>query len=435
VVDLGESIFIHAFGAYFGLAVARVLYSNNLDEHQNEGTVYHSDLFSMIGTIFLWLYWPSFNGGAASGGEQYRAVINTYLSLVACTIITFALSSIVDKNGKLEMVHIQNATLAGGVAVGSTAGMPLNPWGALVIGCLAGLLSTIGFRLITPCLSSKIKLHDTCGVHNLHGMPGVLAGIASSVLAALSSYEKWGDSVFVIFHGRAPAFNSAEYKHYHDTNSTWEPGLGRSGVEQGGYQMVALIITLAIALVGGTITGFILKLPVCDRPDGDSLFDDRVHWNISTEGYPSGVITNGERNYINSSDDPRTIPAFAEKKCVQYSGAISLFLTLKDFWAPSSFILYIEKQVSTSFTVTVGGRVRLIKRPVPKGSPWCDFLVKMNTRGQKKKRKSTTKTSTLEAATQEDTPPPMVTTVQDTDDNIPSTSGAVNAPSCHKSTR
>ncbi|CAG2206804.1 unnamed protein product [Mytilus edulis] len=52
----------------------------------------------------------------------------------------------------------------------------------------------------------------------------------------------------------------------------------------------------------------------------------------------------------------------------------------------------------------------------------------MNTRGQKKKRKSTTKTSSLEAATQEDTPPPMVTTVQDTDDNIPSTSGAVMHP-------
>lgn len=52
VVDVGESMFIHAFGAYFGLAVARVLYSDNLDEHSNEGTVYHSDLFSMIGKRF-----------------------------------------------------------------------------------------------------------------------------------------------------------------------------------------------------------------------------------------------------------------------------------------------------------------------------------------------------------------------------------------------
>lgn len=41
---------IHAYGAYFGLAVARVLYRPGLrDGHDNEGSVYHSDLFAMIG--------------------------------------------------------------------------------------------------------------------------------------------------------------------------------------------------------------------------------------------------------------------------------------------------------------------------------------------------------------------------------------------------
>jgi ammonium transporter Rh len=47
--DVGESMFIHAFGAYFGLAVARVLYSEDVEKSSKEGTVYHSDLFSMIG--------------------------------------------------------------------------------------------------------------------------------------------------------------------------------------------------------------------------------------------------------------------------------------------------------------------------------------------------------------------------------------------------
>lgn len=41
---------IHAFGAYFGLAVAGVLYRPGLRwEHKNEESVYHSDLFAMIG--------------------------------------------------------------------------------------------------------------------------------------------------------------------------------------------------------------------------------------------------------------------------------------------------------------------------------------------------------------------------------------------------
>lgn len=41
---------IHAFGAYFGLAVARVLYRPGLSNgHENDGSVYHSDMFAMIG--------------------------------------------------------------------------------------------------------------------------------------------------------------------------------------------------------------------------------------------------------------------------------------------------------------------------------------------------------------------------------------------------
>lgn len=45
---------IHAYGAYFGLAVARVLYRPGLrNGHENDGSVYHSDLFAMIGKIRL----------------------------------------------------------------------------------------------------------------------------------------------------------------------------------------------------------------------------------------------------------------------------------------------------------------------------------------------------------------------------------------------
>ena len=59
---------------------------------------------NITGTVFLWIFWPSFNGGAASGDEQHRAIVNTYLSLCACTIMTFAVSQVVDKNGRFSMV-------------------------------------------------------------------------------------------------------------------------------------------------------------------------------------------------------------------------------------------------------------------------------------------------------------------------------------------
>jgi ammonium transporter Rh len=56
--------------------------------------------------------------------------------------------------------------------MGSASSLRLSPGGALAVGIFAGIMSTIGFARLMPTLESKIGLGDTCGVHNLHGMPG-----------------------------------------------------------------------------------------------------------------------------------------------------------------------------------------------------------------------------------------------------------------------
>lgn len=43
-----------------------------------------------------------------------------------------------------------------------------------------------------PILESKLKIQDTCGVHNLHGMPGVLGAIVGAVTAALATRDVYG---------------------------------------------------------------------------------------------------------------------------------------------------------------------------------------------------------------------------------------------------
>ena len=56
------------------------------------------------GTLFLWLYWPSFNSALASGNAQNRAIINTYYSMTGSVVSTFIFSPVFDSHRKLNMV-------------------------------------------------------------------------------------------------------------------------------------------------------------------------------------------------------------------------------------------------------------------------------------------------------------------------------------------
>merc|ERR1712048_399198 len=95
--------------------------------HHKEGSDYKSDIFSMIGAVFLWCFWPSFNAATSTGFEAQRVIFNTYASLVTCVLVTAAVSALVEEEGKFDPVHIQNSTLAGGVAVGTMSNMVLGP--------------------------------------------------------------------------------------------------------------------------------------------------------------------------------------------------------------------------------------------------------------------------------------------------------------------
>ncbi|OXB62878.1 hypothetical protein ASZ78_003044 [Callipepla squamata] len=240
--DTGASMTIHAFGAYFGLAVTLILYRPGLkNKHKNEESTYHSDIFAMIGTLFLWLFWPSFNSAIAAEDDKTKTIINTYYALAACAVVTFAFSSLLDQRGKFSMVLIQNATLAGGVAVGTCADLKIYPFVAMCIGSLAGIISVLGFHFLTPVLASKLRIQDTCGVHNLHGLPGILGGIAGIVVTAIQPETKNGVQLTA------------------------------------SKQAAALSSTIGIALLGGALTGAILKLPIWGQVSNQNCFDDSAY--------------------------------------------------------------------------------------------------------------------------------------------------------------
>ena len=180
VIDTGGSIVIHAFGAIFGLGVAA-----SMTTRQEYATPIEcddtSDRFSLLGSMVLWIFWPSFCAALVAPGDVPKTAVNVILALCGSTLATYVAS--VKLRGKISAADIANATLAGGVAIGSTCDAAV-PGTAFAIGILAGVVSTVGFAILQAKLTARTRKVDTCGVFYLHGLPGLFGGVAALVVVA-----------------------------------------------------------------------------------------------------------------------------------------------------------------------------------------------------------------------------------------------------------
>jgi len=208
-LDTGGSVVIHAFGAYFGLGVVTGTMKLFQDAPGAESDAV-SNQFALLGSMILWIFWPSFTSALVAPERVVLTAINTIFALCGATVATYIFSRLI--RGKIEIADVANAALAGGVAIGSACNMT-NPGYALCIGLAAGALSTLGYTVIAPKVELIIKGSDTCGVHNLHGMPGILGGLTAIIVT------------------------------------------GAAGV-----QLLGIVVTVVLAFIGGKITGFILNL-------------------------------------------------------------------------------------------------------------------------------------------------------------------------------
>uniref|UniRef100_A0A1I8FP36 Ammonium_transp domain-containing protein n=1 Tax=Macrostomum lignano TaxID=282301 RepID=A0A1I8FP36_9PLAT len=255
------AMFVHVFGAYFGIAASKALTAPGDGKNSNDHSGYSSDLFAMI----------AFNAGLASGDDKHRAVINTYLSLAA--LHRRGLRRLRPlREGKFEMSHIQNATLAGGVAVGTVADMMIRPYGALIIGCLPAPAQRVWLRVIAKKLARR-QHPGHVRVNNLHGMPGLLAGLLGIIYSASASLDDYGNGSTRFFRPRRQSRPTAA------PSNTWRRRrpLRRS---QAAFQAAALGLTLLCAVLGGLLTGFILRLPILDPVRMENFFQDDRFWHV-----------------------------------------------------------------------------------------------------------------------------------------------------------
>jgi ammonium transporter Rh len=263
--DDGGSMTIHSFGAYFGLTVSLFL-SSKVFPISNHTSDYVSNIFTMIGTIFLWLFWPSFNFGVASQTffEQNQVVVNTLLALIGSCLSTIICSSLLSHG--INMEDILNATLAGGVAIGASCGLLYHPGVALAVGFIAGVLSTLGFKYLSPKLLQKFRLHDNCGVNNLHGIPGIFGGVMSAIIVAF--YHTGYDQTVAANYG---------------ANSIFHRDIG-SFLHQGGLQIAGTAASIGMGIFFGIVAGMIVRSIYNEDPN--SFYKDNTYFE-NAEGASS----------------------------------------------------------------------------------------------------------------------------------------------------
>lgn len=119
----------------------------------------------------MWLLWPALNASFAEGDAQHRAILNSYYSLAASAVVTFSITSFLEEKYHWSMVrlqrmsikgrliptvsyqvNIQNSALAGGVAIGTAADMMIQPFGAMIVGVVAAIVTLSGFLFIAVIL-------------------------------------------------------------------------------------------------------------------------------------------------------------------------------------------------------------------------------------------------------------------------------------------
>ncbi|XP_023796931.1 RH-like protein isoform X2 [Cyanistes caeruleus] len=238
---------VHLFGAYFGLAVTSRFPepAPGLDKHRSTPK---SDLFSMLGTVFVWVFWPSFNSILADSKNQ--AVLNTYLALAVSAVAAFMLSALTSKDGKFRMTHIHSAVLAGGVTISYTASRILHPWIAMILGLLGSVITILGSHCLQRCFNRALKIQDTCGVHFTFGLPAVLGAVAAVVLVVIENgiHKQWSN------------LSSLGYLIFVDIG--------------------AFCQTISTALITGLITGLILNIKLLKTVHVSKYFDDQFYWEF-----------------------------------------------------------------------------------------------------------------------------------------------------------
>ena len=173
LADYAGSAVVHMIGGFLALAGAIVV-GPRRGFREGADLKGHNVPYVVIGTFILFFGWFGFNINSGSLGLN---AVNTLLAGAAGA--TSAIYVVLLRTGKADIEMACNGALAG--LVGITAGCAyVDPWGAVVIGLIAGVIMVFGVDFV----KNVIKADDPVGAVTVHGICGAWGVLAVGLFAA-----------------------------------------------------------------------------------------------------------------------------------------------------------------------------------------------------------------------------------------------------------
>jgi Amt family ammonium transporter len=249
-VDFAGGNVVHISSGVTGLVLCILLKRRqNYETHEYR---IHNIPFVVIGMGLLWFGWFGFNAGSAGAmdGLAAHAFLTTAISAATAMLTWMALDIV--KSGKPTLIGACTGAVVGLVAITPGAGF-VPVWSAFIIGALVSPVCLFGVQLI----KKKLKLDDALDAFGCHGIGGIYGGIMTGIFADVS------------------------------VNSGATPGLIFGEARQFFAQILAILITIAVTVVGALICAGITRV---FTPLRVSKRDEQLGMDITQHGesaYPS----------------------------------------------------------------------------------------------------------------------------------------------------
>lgn len=250
-VDFAGGNVVHISSGVSGLVLSLMLGKRRGYEKTAYRT--HNIPFVLLGASILWFGWFGFNAGSALGanGLAVHAFMTTNTS-AACAMLSWMAIDMI-RDGKPTVIGACTGAVLGLVAITPGAGfVPL--WSAIIIGIV---VSPICYFMMSV-VKKRFGYDDALDAFGCHGVGGIWGGIATGIFAqkSINGVARWNGLIY------------GDYRLFM-------------------AQVISIVATIAVAIVGTLICASIVKL---FTPLRVTEHDERMGLDESQHGesaYPS----------------------------------------------------------------------------------------------------------------------------------------------------